>query len=94
MRINTPGTEEPSSTSRRSLPAAPDALLIPKVSGPEDVREVARLVSGRASARMASPTGRIAIAAVIERIRALSTVEEIAVADPRHDRDRARARRT
>ena len=61
---------------------APHAFLIPKVSGPEEIRAVAALLD-EAERGTDTVSASILIAAVIERIAGLSKVEEIATADPR-----------
>jgi citrate lyase subunit beta / citryl-CoA lyase len=82
VRVNTPGTEEAKRDIEMVVEGAPHAVLIPKVRGPEDIHEVADLVSA-AERRHGLPPGKIAIAAVIERIAGLSEVEAIAKAHPR-----------
>jgi citrate lyase subunit beta / citryl-CoA lyase len=82
VRINTPGSDDAARDIERLVAGAPHAFLIPKVSGPQDIADVARLVS-EAERAQGIPEGRIALAAVIERIRALDTVEQIAAADRR-----------
>jgi citrate lyase beta subunit len=82
VRVNTTGTEDAGRDVEMIVEGAPDALLIPKVSGPEDIREVANRISV-AEERHGLPPGKIAIAAVIERIAGLSNVEAIAKAHPR-----------
>lgn len=61
---------------------APDAFLLAKASGPEDVRTLDAMITDAERAH-GLPVGRIRIAVVIERIRALHRVEDIAVASPR-----------
>jgi citrate lyase beta subunit len=82
VRINAPGTAEAAADVEAVVPKRPAALLIPKVNGPQDVREVAGLVT--AAERAAGlPAGLVGLAVVVERIRALAAVEELATADPR-----------
>jgi citrate lyase subunit beta/citryl-CoA lyase len=82
VRVNTPGTEDAGLDLEMVVPGAPHAVLIPKVRGPEDIDDVARLLSA-AERRHGLRDGQIAIAAVIERIDGLSNVEAIAKAHPR-----------
>src|ERR1700720_406869 len=44
VRINTPGSDDAARDIERLVAGAPRALLIPKVSGPQDIIDVARLV--------------------------------------------------
>lgn len=60
----------------------PSAFLLAKCGGPEDIRYIDHLI-GRAEKKAGIPEGTIKIASMIERVRALQTVEEIAVASPR-----------
>jgi citrate lyase subunit beta / citryl-CoA lyase len=82
VRINPPTSIEARDDIEVLAAGAPHALLLPKVSGPEDVIAISGLL---AEAERANGLGerQIMIAAVIERITGLSRVEEIASADPR-----------
>jgi citrate lyase beta subunit len=82
VRVNAPGTQEAAEDIAVVAAATPHAFLVPKVNGPDDVRAVAAHVELAERAAGLSE-GRIALAVVIERIRALATVEEIATADQR-----------
>lgn len=82
VRVNAPDSAEMELDIAAVAGATPHGLIVPKVSGPVDVRTVAELISG-AEAVHKAPAGAIKIAAVIERIHALDTVEEIATADAR-----------
>lgn len=64
------------------VPARPFAILQGKCAGPDDIRYLDRLI-GRAERLHGLEDGVIKIAAMIERIRALQTIDEIATASPR-----------
>jgi citrate lyase subunit beta / citryl-CoA lyase len=82
VRINVPGSDDAARDIEVVAAGAPHAFLIPKVSGPQDVADVAAIVA-QAERANGLPPGGIALAAVIERIHALASVEEVATADPR-----------
>jgi citrate lyase subunit beta/citryl-CoA lyase len=82
VRINVPGSDDAARDIEVVAAGAPHAFLIPKVSGPQDVADVAAIVA-QAERANGLPQGGIALAAVIERIHALASVEEVAAADPR-----------
>jgi citrate lyase beta subunit len=60
----------------------PTAFLLGKCEGPEDIRYLDHLLT-RAEKRYALPPGEIKLAAMIERARALHTIDEITIASPR-----------
>ena len=60
----------------------PKIFLLAKCQGPDDIRYVERLVT-RAERKHGLTEGSIQLAAMIERARALSQVDEIAAASPR-----------
>jgi citrate lyase subunit beta/citryl-CoA lyase len=60
----------------------PDALLLAKTQGPEDVLEASRLLAA-AEARAGLPIGGIRLWSMIESVGALLSVEAICNADPR-----------
>lgn len=62
--------------------ARADLIMMGKVQGPEDLRRLDALVTA-AEQFHGVPHGSVKIGCVIERIRALSTVEEIALSSPR-----------
>ena len=76
VRINAPGSEAGARDvdALATLSVPPDAVLIPKVTGPEEVDRVARALGGLASAARLVP--------LVETARGLAAVEEIAVAAP------------
>jgi citrate lyase subunit beta/citryl-CoA lyase len=59
-----------------------DVIVLPKVSGPDDVRWLDLLLS-QVEAAMGYPAGRIGIEAQIEDARGLALVDAIAAASPR-----------
>jgi citrate lyase subunit beta/citryl-CoA lyase len=63
-------------------PGRPTAILQGKCEGPEDIRYLDRLLD-RAERKHGIEHGTIKIAAMIERIRALQTIDEIATASTR-----------
>jgi citrate lyase subunit beta/citryl-CoA lyase len=82
VRINIPASEEAEQDIETLVAAAPHAVLIPKVASPHDIGVIARLLAKAERAHGLSQ-GQISIAAVVETVRGLSRVEEIAMADPR-----------
>jgi citrate lyase beta subunit len=82
VRINPPTSVEALADIEALTAGAPNAVLVPKVSEPAEMRQIAELLA-RAERAHGLPDGQILIAAVIERITGLSRVEEIATADPR-----------
>lgn len=64
------------------VPARPFAILLGKCQGPEEIRYLDRLIA-RAERRNTVADGSVRIAAMIERIHALQTIDEIAIASPR-----------
>jgi citrate lyase subunit beta/citryl-CoA lyase len=64
------------------VPARPGGLLLAKCNGPEEIHYLDGLISA-AERRHGVVSGTIRIAAMIERIRALSTIDAVAVASPR-----------
>jgi citrate lyase subunit beta / citryl-CoA lyase len=82
VRVNAPDSPEMERDIAIVVAAKPAAVIVPKVSGPEDVALVAELIRMAEVSSGVSP-GTVKIAAVIEVIRGLDTVEEIAAADPR-----------
>ena len=82
VRVNAPDSPEMERDIAIVVAAKPAALLVPKVSGPEDIALVAELVRMAEVSSGVAP-GTVKIAAVIEGIRGLDTVEEIAASDPR-----------
>lgn len=60
----------------------PTAFMLGKCEGPEDIRYLDRLLT-RAEKRAGVPAGSIKLASMIERARALQTIDEIAIASPR-----------
>lgn len=64
------------------VPARPDLIMMGKVQGPEDILRLDALVSA-AEERHGVPSGSVRIGCVIERLRALASVEEIAACSPR-----------
>ncbi len=63
-------------------PGRPTAFMLGKAEGPEDIRYIDHLLT-RAEKRAGVPTGSIKLASMIERARALQTIDEIAIASPR-----------
>jgi citrate lyase beta subunit len=61
------------------LPARPDGLVVPKVTGPEDLQWVSQRIAEF------DPAARISLIALIESARALVNLRDIAAADPRLD---------
>ena len=59
-----------------------DLIMMGKVQGPEDILRLDALVT-EAEARHGVPPGSVRIGCVIERIRAVSSVEDIAACSPR-----------
>jgi citrate lyase subunit beta / citryl-CoA lyase len=82
VRVNAPDSPEMERDIAIVVAAKPAALIVPKVSGPGDIASVAELVR-MAEVSSGVALGTVKIAAVIEGIRGLDTVEEIAAADPR-----------
>ena len=82
VRINPPTSVEALADIEALTAGAPHAVLVPKVSEPAEMRQIAELLA-RAERAHSLRDGQILIAAVIERITGLSRVEEIATADPR-----------
>lgn len=82
VRVNSPGSPEMRLDVETVVAGAPHALLVPKISGPADIGVVAEMVAA-AEVNHGVPSGTIKIAAVIEGIHALDTVEEIAVSHER-----------
>jgi citrate lyase subunit beta / citryl-CoA lyase len=82
VRINHPASDEARADIETLAAGAPHAFLIPKVSCPEEITAVADLL-GEAERATGLAESQILIAAVIERIAALSRVEEIAAAHER-----------
>ena len=82
VRINSPTSDEARADIEALAAGGPHAFLIPKVSGPGEIRAVAALLD-EAERGNGHGERHILIAAVIERITGLSKVEEIATADPR-----------
>lgn len=82
VRVNAPDSTEMGLDVDAVVAAVPHALIVPKVSGPDDIAAVSKLIAAAEAARGVQP-GAIKIAAVIERIHALDTVEDIAAVDGR-----------
>lgn len=82
VRVNAPDSPEMEQDVVVLVQAAPHALIVPKLVGPAEIVEIAELIASTESLHSV-PSGTVKIAAVIERIRALDSVEEIAAADPR-----------
>jgi len=60
----------------------PTAFLLAKTQGPEDIKYLDHLIT-RAEKRAGLPAGTVGIASMIERARALASVDQIATASPR-----------
>lgn len=60
----------------------PSAFMLGKCEGPEDIQYLDQLV-GRAEKRIGIPQGTIKLASMIERVRALQKIDDIALASPR-----------
>ena len=82
VRINPPNSEEARADIEAVAAVAPHAVLVPKVSEPAEMTQIAALLADAERAN-GLRDGQILIAAVIERISGLSRVEEIATAHPR-----------
>ncbi len=82
VRINSPTSDEVRADIETLTAGAPHAVLIPKVSEPAEINQIAELLA-QAERAHGLRDGQILIAAVIERIAGLSRVEEIATANPR-----------
>lgn len=82
VRVNAPDSPEMELDVHAVAGAAPHAVIVPKVSGPDDIAALGKLLTA-AEAKSGVAAGTVKIAAVIERIRALDSVERIAKADAR-----------
>lgn len=60
----------------------PSAFMLGKCEGAEDIQYLDHLV-GRAEKRIGIPQGTIKLASMIERVRALQKIDDIALASPR-----------
>lgn len=82
VRVNAPDSPEMARDVDAVVAASPQALIVPKIAGPENVIALAELIA-TAEAAHGVAEGSVKIAAVIERIHALDSVEDIAAADTR-----------
>lgn len=82
VRINGRDTHYFEDDLRAIVPARPDAIRLPKVDSPEDVREADRLISELEAAHGIEP-GSVRIQAMLETARAIVNVYAIAAASPR-----------
>jgi citrate lyase subunit beta/citryl-CoA lyase len=82
VRINAPDSTEMGLDVDAAVAAVPHALIVPKISGPDDIVSVSKLIAA-AEAAHGVPPDTVKIAAVIERIHALHRVEDVAAADAR-----------
>jgi len=81
-RINSLMTEYGQSDIAVVAQGRPDAILVPKVNGPEDVVAYDALV-GEAETRESLPAGSIGLMAMIETPQGIVNIESIALASPR-----------
>lgn len=82
VRINASDSPEAEQDIDAVVAASPHALLLPKVQGPDDICAASRAIAAAETAHGIAE-GSVRLAAVIEGIHALDTVEEIATADQR-----------
>ena len=78
-RINPVGSGMAADDLAAILPARPDGLVVPKVTGPEDVQWVSQRIAEF------DPASPMRLIVIIESARALVNLREIAAADPRLD---------